>query len=82
MQRALYQQQTALHLHPANAKAIAECAEETGAEVLRGALCDLNEGSGWQLGDIDLSERLAKYKDCSLLIATDSGPGTALQIGS
>ena len=43
-------------LHPAHAKAIAEFAEETGAEVLRGVLRYPSESGGWQLGDIDLSE--------------------------
>jgi hypothetical protein len=43
-------------LHPASTEAIAESADETGAEVLRGALCYPSESGGWQLGDIDLSE--------------------------
>jgi hypothetical protein len=47
-------------LHPT----IAEFAEETGAEVLRGALRYPSESGGWQLGDIDLSEHLAGYRDC------------------
>ena len=50
-------------LHPANAEAIAEFAEETGAEVLRGALRYPSDSGGWQLGDIDLSEHLAQHMD-------------------
>jgi hypothetical protein len=74
LQRALYQQQTALHLHPTNAEAIAEFAEETGAEVLRGALRYPSDSGGWQLGDIDFSEHLAKYRDHGLVKTTASGP--------
>jgi ribosomal protein S18 acetylase RimI-like enzyme len=37
------------HLYPANAGALAEFAEETGAEVLRGALRYPSESGGWQL---------------------------------
>jgi hypothetical protein len=46
----LRHQQTTTHLHPANAEAIAEFAEETGAEVLRGALRYPSESGGWQPG--------------------------------
>jgi hypothetical protein len=63
-------------LHPANAEAIAEFAEETGAEVLRGTLRYPSESGGWQLGDIDFSEHLAKYRDRNLAIAIISEPGT------
>ena len=59
-------------LHPANAEAIAEFAEETGAEVLRGTLLYPSESGGWQLGDIDLSEHLAKYRDCEVVIVVAS----------
>jgi hypothetical protein len=37
-------------LHPANTKAIAELAEETGTSVLRGTLRYPSESGGWQLG--------------------------------
>jgi hypothetical protein len=50
-------------LHPASTEAIAESADETGAEVLRGALCYPSESGGWQLGDIDFSEYLAQHMD-------------------
>jgi hypothetical protein len=63
LQGILLQQQTATYLHPANAEAIAEFAEETGAEVLRGALRYPCDSGGWQLGDIDFSEHLDRYRD-------------------
>jgi len=47
-------------LHPTNAEEIANIAGETGAEVLRGPLRYPSETGGWQLGDLDLSEHLAK----------------------
>jgi hypothetical protein len=46
-------------LHPANAEELANIADETGAEVLRGPLRYPSESGGWQLGDIDFSEHLA-----------------------
>ena len=51
-------------LHPANA----EFAEETGAEALRGTLSYSSYSGGWQLGDIDSSEHLAKYRDHEIVI--------------
>ena len=56
------------YLHPANAEELANIAEETGAEVLRGRLRYPSKSGGWQLGDIDLSEHLAKYRDRSLTV--------------
>jgi ligand-binding sensor domain-containing protein len=38
------------HLHPSNAEELAAIAQETGAEVLRGALRYPSESGGWQLG--------------------------------
>ena len=70
--RVRHRQQTVDDLHPANAEAIAEFAEETGAEVLRGALRYPSESGGWQLGDIDLSEYLAKYRDRELVVTVSS----------
>jgi len=46
-------------LHPANAEELANIAERTGAEVLRGPLRYPSYSGGWQLGDIDFSEHLA-----------------------
>ena len=58
-------------LHPANAEELVTIAQETGAEVLRGALRYPSESGGWQLGDLDLSEHLSKYRDqeITLIIA-------------
>ena len=50
-------------IHPANASELATIAQETGAEVLRGALRCPSYSGGWQLGDLDFSEHLAKYHD-------------------
>ena len=55
-------------LHPANAEEVANIAKETGAEVLRGPLRYPSETGGWQLGDLDLSEHLSKYRDCELVL--------------
>ena len=55
-------------LHHANAEEVANIAEETGAEVLRGPLRYPSETGGWQLGDIDLSEHLEKYRDCEIVL--------------
>ena len=48
-------------LHPANAEEVANIAEETGAEVLRGPLRYPSETGGWQLdgrGDTERRERI------------------------
>jgi hypothetical protein len=58
----------ARYLHPANAEELANIAQETGAEVLRGKLRYPSESSGWQLGDLDLSEHLGKYRDRNLVV--------------
>jgi hypothetical protein len=55
-------------LHPANVKELANFARETGAEVLRGPLRYPSETGGWQLGDLDLSAHLSKYRDCEITI--------------
>jgi len=55
-------------LHPANAQELGTIAQETGAEVLRGALRYPSESGGWQLGDLDLSEHLDKYRDQELMV--------------
>ena len=59
-------------MHSANAEAIAEFAEETGAEVLRGALRYPSESGGWQLGDIGFGEHLARYRAHELVIVIAS----------
>ncbi len=55
-------------LDPANAEELARIAAETGAEVLRGALRYPNETGGWQLGDLNLSEYLAKFRDLDIVV--------------
>jgi hypothetical protein len=55
-------------IHPANAEEVANMADEVGAEVLRGPLRYPSESGGWQLGDLDLSEYLSKYRDCELVL--------------
>jgi hypothetical protein len=72
-------EQAVTDLHPANAEAIAEFAEETGAEVLRGALRYPSDSGGWQLGDLDLSEHLAKYHNRELVVVIASA-GRAVEV--
>ena len=50
-------------LHPANVQELANIANETGAEVLRGPLRYPSETGGWQFGDLDLNEHLSLYHD-------------------
>jgi len=69
------------HLHPATAQELATIAQETGAEVLRGALRYPSESGGWQLGDIDLSDHLEKYRDQEVMVIIASvGKAEAKQI--
>lgn len=51
---------------------LAALAHEAGADVLEGTLTDPSETGYWQLGDTDLSEYLAGYRDqrLALIIAT------------
>ena len=55
-------------LHPSNVNELATIAAETGAEVLRGPLRYPSESGGWQLGDLDLSEHLSRYRDCEVTV--------------
>jgi hypothetical protein len=59
-------------LHPANAEELANIAQETGAEVLRGPMRYPSYSGGWQLGDLDLSEHLAKYEDHEIVVIVAS----------
>jgi hypothetical protein len=68
LERVLGLQQAVTDLHPANAEELANIAEETGAEVLRGPLRYPSESGGWQLGDMDFSEHLAKYRDHEVVV--------------
>ena len=51
-----------------NAKELATIAREVGAEVLEGDLSYPSESGGWQLGDVDLSEYLAQYRNHRLVL--------------
>lgn len=55
-------------IHPANAGELARIATETGAETLSGVLRYPSESGGLQLGDLDLSEYLHKYRDCEITL--------------
>jgi hypothetical protein len=55
-------------IHPANIEEVANVAREVGAEVLRGPLTYPSETGGLQLGDLDLSEYLHKYRDCEITL--------------
>jgi hypothetical protein len=55
-------------IHPANAEELAHLGAETGAEVLRGPLTYPSETGGLQLGDLDLSEYLHRYRDCEITL--------------
>ena len=56
--------------HPGNAEELANVAQETGAEVLRDPLRYPGESGGWQLGDLDLGEHLAKHRDHEVVVIT------------
>jgi hypothetical protein len=55
-------------LHPANVSELARIAAETGGEVLSGVLRYPSPTGGLQLGDLDLSEYLHKYRDCEITL--------------
>ena len=55
-------------LHPANAEELANIAEETGADVLRGPLRYPSYSGGWQLGNIDFSEYMDKHCDHEIVV--------------
>jgi len=60
----------------ANAKELTAIAHEIGADVLEGVLSYPSETGGWQLGDLDLSEHLARYQGQRLvLIIAAAGEG-------
>ena len=69
------------NLHPANAEELANIAQETGAEVLRGALRYPSETGGCQVGNVDLSEHLGKYRDCEVLPGKTGDARGAVQRG-
>src|SRR5450759_303733 len=53
---------------PANANELAEIAGEVGADILKGDLSYPSETGGWQLGDVDLGEYLARYQGKRLVL--------------
>jgi hypothetical protein len=70
-------------IHPANVEEVANVAREVGAEVLRGSLTYPSETGGLQLGDLDLSEYLHKYRDCEItLIIAATGEGNVPGVSS
>ena len=52
---------------PANANELAEIAGEVGADVLEGDLSYPSDTGSWQLGDLDLSGYLGRYRDKRLV---------------
>jgi hypothetical protein len=70
-------------IHPANVEEVANVAREVGAEVLRGPLTYPSETGGLQLGYLDLSEYLHKYRDCEItLIIAATGEGNVPGVSS
>ncbi len=57
-----------MNVDPANAAELAGIASEVGADVLQGVLRYPSATGGWQLGDLDLSESLARYRDQRLVL--------------
>jgi hypothetical protein len=55
-------------LHPANAEELGNIAQETGADVIRGALRYPSESGGWQVDTVDLNEHLAQYRDHNVVV--------------
>jgi hypothetical protein len=55
-------------IDPGNIEELAIIAHELGAEVLQGALRYPSATGGWQLGDLDLSEYLDRYRDQRLVL--------------
>lgn len=53
---------------PANSNELVTIAREIGADVQQGVLRYPSETGGWQLGDIDLSEHLARYRGQRLVL--------------
>ncbi len=57
-----------MSIDSANAAELAGIASEIGADVLQGVLRYPSVTGGWQLGDRDLSEHLARYRDQRLVL--------------
>ena len=57
-----------MSVDPANASELKHITAEIGADVLEGALRYPSETGGWQLGNLDLSEYLDRYRNQRLVI--------------
>jgi len=55
-------------MEAANATELAYIAREIGADVLSGIVRYPSETGGWQLGDLNLSEYLDRYRDQRLVL--------------
>ena len=53
---------------PANGRELARIAEEVGAVIIDGVLRYPSETGGWQLGGIDLTEFLERYRDQQVML--------------
>ena len=53
---------------PVHADQLVVAAVEAGAETVRGPLRYPSETGGWQLGALDLSEHLCRYRDQELVV--------------
>lgn len=51
-----------------NASELANIARELGADIIDGNLVYPSDTGGWQLGTIDLTEYLARFKDKRLML--------------
>jgi hypothetical protein len=62
-------------IDPANGRELAQIAQEVGAVAIDGALRYPSETGSWQIGDVDLGEFLAQYRDHQVvLIIAPLGP--------
>ena len=59
-------------MESAHADELISRAQESGAEVLRGVLRHPTWSGSWQLGTLDLSDHLEKYRDHELVIVIAS----------
>lgn len=57
-----------MSVDPANARELVNIAQEVGAVAIDGALRYPSETGSWQLGDVDLGEFLAQYRDQQVVL--------------
>ena len=57
-----------MDVDPANVQELANIALEVGADILRGDLRYPSDSGSWQLGDLDLSEYLDRYRDQQVVV--------------